>query len=222
MSTTTDATTTTNAPIETLDSRRYWHDVLMSGGFTPLPRWTIDLTDRVADTSVGIDTELMARVRDLSERFNTSVTAVLLAAHTHVVASLTGERDVVMGLIPDDEVQVALPCHLSIGGDKTFGELVGDAASVAADATRHAGFDLGALRSDLNLETPLFETVVGSLDNTGSLPDAVWLGVGVYGGIAGSHLRVRHHTSHFSAEYATRIAGYHVRALRLLCDDPGQ
>src|SRR5688572_25315254 len=63
--------------------RGYWHDVLASGGFTPLPRWSRSDRPEVAE----VRRILPAPVAD----------TVLLAAHVKVLAALTGDREVVTG-----------------------------------------------------------------------------------------------------------------------------
>ena len=80
--------------------REYWQGVLVAGGSTVIPRWTLDPRPGVGECTVAIPDAGVAAMRESS--------AVLPAVHAVVLAALSGERDVVTGYAtPSGRV---LPC----------------------------------------------------------------------------------------------------------------
>ncbi len=159
-----------------------------------------------------------------------SVNAVLLAAHAKVLGELTGERDVLTGVVlpgrgdPGAGVREApTPCRLRLGeGD--WRDLVRRTYAVQVALARLPDHPLDALVAERGIAGPLFSTV---LDLRGekcpsqvSIPDATELGVRV--DFPGPAVRVRawYRTDVMDDAQADRIIGYYLTVLRLLAADP--
>src|SRR5205823_4473098 len=81
-------------------------------------------------------------------------------------------------------------------------------------------FPVGDLRRALDRTTPLFETVLDLTANDGEeLADETVLRVSFLER-DGLVLRLRYRTDVLDADYAARIAGYHLTALALIAADP--
>src|SRR5438128_1627520 len=65
--------------------REFWRGVLLAGGFTALPRWTLEPVPGVGEYEVGIPDELMAASRRLANDLAVPLSSVLLAARTEVL-----------------------------------------------------------------------------------------------------------------------------------------
>ena len=79
--------------------REFWRGVLVAGGFTVIPRWTLNPVMGVAEYEVTIPEDIAAAVRRLAEELAVPLRSVLLAAHAKVLAALSGEREVVTGYV---------------------------------------------------------------------------------------------------------------------------
>src|SRR4051812_35934372 len=101
-------------PMNALDqtSREYWRGVLAAGGLTAVPRWAVNPAAGVAEREEVISDDLVARLRRLADEMSLSLASVLLAAHAKVLATLSGEMQVVTGYVPV-EGGPPLPCRLS-------------------------------------------------------------------------------------------------------------
>src|SRR6266581_3571705 len=79
--------------------REFWHGVLLAGGFTALPRWTLEPVRGVGEHEARIPDELVAALRRLADELAVSFHSVLLTAHAKVLAALSGEREVSTGYV---------------------------------------------------------------------------------------------------------------------------
>ena len=79
--------------------REFWHGVLTGGGFTPIPRWTLDPVPGVAVCEVPVPRDLLPAVRQRAAEIRVPLSSVLLAAHAKVLAALCGESEVVTGYL---------------------------------------------------------------------------------------------------------------------------
>src|SRR5258708_20487938 len=77
--------------------REFWRGVLLAGGFTALPRWTLEPVPGVGEHEARIPDELVAALRRLADELAVPLSSVLLAAHAKVLGALSGERDVSTG-----------------------------------------------------------------------------------------------------------------------------
>src|SRR5437867_1626247 len=77
--------------------REFWRGVLLAGGFTALPRWTLNPVPGVGEHEARIPDELMAALRRLADELAAPLSSVLLTAHAKVLGALSGEREVSTG-----------------------------------------------------------------------------------------------------------------------------
>ncbi|HYH29872.1 MAG TPA: non-ribosomal peptide synthetase, partial [Pseudonocardia sp.] len=195
------------------NGREFWRDVLVAGGCTTVPRWAADPVPGVGVHAAPLPDDLAAGLRVRAAELGVPVSAVLLAAHAKVLASLTGEREVVTRhLVAGGR---ALPCRLVVG-DGSWRALVAAAARTAAALAEHAGFAVDELRRELGVSGPSSETVFDPAGDGADLPGDVVLRVGV----VGDRLVLRFRTDALDAAAAARIVGYHLTALAALVADP--
>src|SRR5690242_15542094 len=70
--------------------RDFWRGVLLAGGFTPFPRWTLDPVSGVGEQAVRIPDELVTGLRRLADELAVPLSSVLLTAHAKVLGALSG------------------------------------------------------------------------------------------------------------------------------------
>src|SRR6058998_2628608 len=198
--------------------REFWRGVLLAGGFTALPRWTLHPVPGVGEHEAPIPDELMAALRRLAKELAVPLSSVLLAGHAKVLGALSGEREVSTGYAAV-RGRPPLPCRLTTG-PHSWRALVLETHRAESELLSHRDFPLDDLRRELGLTRPLFETVLGpAADDGGALADDTVLRVGVleHDGLV---LRLRYRTDVLDAGCAARIAGYHLTALALIAADP--
>ncbi|GGU73745.1 non-ribosomal peptide synthetase [Lentzea flava] len=201
-------------------SRDFWRDKLLGGGFTEIPRWTLDQVEAVAEHEELIPDDHLAAVRRLADALEVPLSSVLLAAHAKVLAALTGEREVVTGYVAVAG-EPPLPCRLSTEPD-SWRDLISHTRRAESELLAYKDFPVDDLRHELGLTEPLFETVA---DLTGAgrdpVPDGntvLSLGISWRGGQL--VLRLRYRACAIDAHHAGRIGGYHRTALALIAADP--
>jgi amino acid adenylation domain-containing protein len=199
--------------------RQFWRGVLAAGGFTSIPRWTLNPVAGVGEHKATIPGHLVAALRRLADELALPLTSVLLAAHAKVLVVLSGEREVVTGYAA---VQGGppLPCRLTTRPGSWRTVLL-DTHRVEAEWLSYKDFPVGDLGRELGLTEPLFETVFDPVgQDGGDLAEgiAAWVGISHHGGRLG--LRLRYRTDVLDAAGAARIAGYHLTALALIAADP--
>ena len=145
-------------------SREFWHRALVAGGFTAIPRWSLDATIGTAEHEAKIPDDLVVAVRRLADELGVSVSSVLLAAHAKVLAALSGEREVATGYVGRQGGQ-PLPCRLTTEPD-SWRALLLATHQAESELQAHSDFPVDDLRRDLSLSGPFFETV---FDPTGSI-----------------------------------------------------
>jgi len=213
------------------EARDFWTGVLGAAGATTLPAW-ISRADpprgiaEVARLGGGID--LADRLGRTATALGVPLSAVLLAAHAAVLATLTGERNVTTGIrraAPASVVGVPvpppLPCRVHLG-EATWTDLIRHAHEVQTGITRHAGYPVGALAAELGVAGPVFSTLLDLRGGEPALADrAVTLAVRAEFPGDRVLIRLSYRTEVFDAEHADRIAGYYLTALYRIADDPG-
>jgi amino acid adenylation domain-containing protein len=206
--------------------REFWRAVLLAGGATAIPRWTLDPALGVAEHVATLDDDLAAAVRRLADGLQLPLHSVALAAHAKVLSALSGEQDVVTGYAAGPGGR-PLPCPLSTE-TRSWRSLLQDTARVESDLLQHRDFAVDELKLELGVSGPAFDTVfdpIGSLGTGGEIStdlaeDAVLrVALATPGGRLALHLRYR--TDVLDAGSAERIAGYHLTALALMVADPG-
>jgi amino acid adenylation domain-containing protein len=214
-------------------SREFWRRALVAGGFTAIPRWSLDPTPGVAEHEAKIPDDLMTTVRRLADELGITASSVLLAAHVKVLSALSGEREVATGYVGWRGGK-ALLCRLAVEPN-SWRALLLAAHRAETELLAQSDFPVDQLRRELNLAEPSFETVLdptglnptvldlAALDltgNNGELFEGVVLSVGLSRGDDQLALRLRYRTEVLDAECAARIGGYHLAALELITADP--
>lgn len=161
------------AAIDSDATRAFWQAQQADAPFTRVPRWPGKTTTlAAAGPSVKIDqtcpAELSQRLHSVAARAGVPVKAVLLAVHLRVLAQLTGEREIVSGLVangrPEDRDGAralglflnTLPLRLEVPGGSWLALVrATHAAEQALFAHRH--FPMAELQR-LRGGQPLFET----------------------------------------------------------------
>jgi amino acid adenylation domain-containing protein len=206
----------------TENGREFWRGVLLGGGATAIPRWTLDAVPGTAEHVATLDDVLAAAVRRLAEGLELPLHTVALAAHAKVLAALSGDQDVVTGYAAGPGGR-PLPCPLTTDA-RSWRTLLLDAVRVETDLVRHRDFAVTELKRELGVTGPSFETEfdpIGGLGTGRDLAEDAVLRVAfaTHGGRLALHLRYR--TDALDAGSVERIAGYHLTALALMAADPG-
>src|SRR5438445_11437965 len=213
MSTWHDAHTVTAAE----RGREFWRGVLLAGGSTTLPRWTLKPVPGVGEHDATIPNALVAALRRLANELAVPLSSVRLTAHAKVLGALSGEREVWTGYAV--EGRPALPCRMTIGPHSWRAMLL-ETHRAELELRSHAEFPVEDLRRELRLTKPLFETVFDpTADGRGELAEdtVLWIGILERDRIV---LRLRYRTDVLDAKCAARMAGYHLTALALIAADP--
>ena len=199
-------------------SREFWRGMLVGGGFTAIPRWTLDPVAGVAEHEATIPGHLAEAVRRLADDLAVPPSSVLLIAHAKVLAALSGEPEVVTGYVVADGGR-PLPCRLTTKPD-SWRTMLLDTHRVESELLSHKYFPVDDLKRELGLTEPLFETVFDPTGGDGDLAEdtVLWVGIPQIGGRL--VLRLRYRTDVLDAGCAARIAGYHLTALALITADP--
>ncbi|MFE7356845.1 amino acid adenylation domain-containing protein [Streptomyces sp. NPDC057543] len=198
--------------------REFWRDVLVAGGFTEIPRWTLNPVKGVGEHEAPIPDDVVAALGRLAKDLAVPLDSVLLAAHAEVLAALSGEHEVTTGYVPA-EGGPPLPCRLTTEPD-SWRTLLLDAHRVASDLLSHKDFPVDELRCELGLAEPSIEAVFNPHGVGGEVAGdtMLWVGFSQRGG----HLvlRLRYRTDALDEDCVVRIAGYHLTALALIAADP--
>ncbi len=208
----------TTTSLEAEAGRRYWREVLLAGGATAIPRWTLDPVPGVAGYEATIPRDLVAALRLRAAELAVPFSSVLLAAHAKVLAALAGEPQVVTGYVAAPR-GVALPCRLT-AGPGSWRTVLQDTHRAEWELLLHQDFPVGDLAGELGLTGTSFETVIDLVGGDGKLAADTVLWVGIQPDRNRLALRLRYRTDVIGEDCAARIAGYHLTALALIAADP--
>src|SRR5438046_16957 len=136
--------------------REFWRGVLLAGGFTAVPRWTLVPVPGVGEHEATIPDELVAALRRLANELAVPLSSVLLTAHAKVLGALSGEREVSTGYAV--EAGSPLPCRMTIAAH-SWREVLLETDRAESELLSHKDFPVDDLRRELGLTKPLFETV---------------------------------------------------------------
>src|SRR5437870_3451699 len=67
--------------------REFWRGVLLAGGFTVIPRWTLEPVPGMGEHEARIPDELVTELRLLAKELAVGLSAVLLTAHAKVLGA---------------------------------------------------------------------------------------------------------------------------------------
>src|SRR5947209_5964105 len=137
-------------------AREFWRGVLLAGGFTMLPRWTLEAVPGVGEHEARIPDGLVTALRRLADELAVPLSSVLLTAHAKVLGALSGEREVSTGHAV--EGRPALPCRMTTGPHSWRAMLL-ETSRAESELLSHKDFPIDDLRRELGLIKPLFETV---------------------------------------------------------------
>ncbi len=220
------------AAVEVGAGREFWRGVLVAGGFTAIPRWSLDPEAGTAEHEAKIPDDLIAALHRLAYELGVPLSSVLLAAHAKVLAALSGEREVATGYIGRQGGQPLL-CRLTTEPD-SWRRLLLATHRAESELLAHSDFPVDDLRRDLGLTEASFETVLDptGLDPTGldhnglirtattaSFPRTLCCGWAARGRRP-AHAETAVPDRVLDADFAARIAGYHLTALELIVADP--
>ena len=140
--------------------REFWRGVLTGGGFTAIPRWTLDPVPGVAVHEAVVPADLAAALRVRAAEVGVPLSSVLLAAHAKVLAALSGEPEVVTGYLAAPGGR-PLPCRLATGSGSWRAVLL-ETRRAEWELLSHQDFGVGDLLGELGLAGPAFEIDVRS------------------------------------------------------------
>src|SRR6266404_953941 len=198
--------------------REFWRGVLLAGGSTTLPRWTLKPVPGVGEHDATIPNELVAALRRLADELAVPLSSVLLTAHAKVLGALSGEREVSTGYATV-EGRRPLPCRMTTE-PYSWRAMLLETHRAESALLSHADVPVDDLRRELGLTTPLFETVFDVTPGNGgefAEETVLWVSFLEHDGPV---LRLRYRTDVLDADCAARIAGYHLAALALIAADP--
>jgi amino acid adenylation domain-containing protein len=198
--------------------REFWRNVLIAGGFTEIPRWTLDPVKGVGEHETPVPDDVAAALGRLAEDLAMPLAPVLLAAHAKVMASLSGEHEITTGYV-STQGGGPLLCRLTTGTGP-WRTLLLDAHRVTSDLLSHKDFPVDGLRRELGLAETLFEVAFDPHGVGGDLAGHTMLWVQFSQRDGRLVLRLRHRTDALDEDCAGRIAGYHLTALALIAADP--
>src|SRR3989475_1870273 len=198
--------------------REFWRSVLLAGGFTALPRWTLEPVPGVGEHEATIPDEVVAALRRLADELAVPFSSVPLTAHAKVLAALSGEREVWTGYAAGDG-NPPLPCRMTTEPHSWRGVLL-ETRRAELELLSHEDFPVDDLRRELGLTKPLFETVFDVRAGDGgefAEETVLWVSFLERKELV---LRLRYRTDVLDADCAARIAGYHLTALASIAADP--
>ncbi|MFF3454906.1 amino acid adenylation domain-containing protein, partial [Streptomyces sp. NPDC002730] len=198
--------------------REFWRGVLVAGGFTEIPRWTLNPVPGVVEYEAAIPDDVVAALYRLAEELEVPLSSVLLAAHAKVLAALSGEHEVATGYVAVEGGR-PLPCRLTTEPD-SWRALLLNTHRVASELLSHKDFPVDDLRRELELSEPSLEIAFDPTGDGGDLAEGTALWVGFSQHVGRRVLRLRYRTDVLDADCAARIAGYHLTALTLIAADP--
>src|SRR5262249_29508112 len=136
--------------------QEFWRGVLLAGGSTALPRWTLDPVPGVGEHEARIPEELVAALRRLADDLAGPLRPGLLTAHPSVLGALSGEREVWTGYAVAG--RPPLPCRMTTGPD-SWRALLLEARRAESGLLAHRNFPVDDLGRELGLTRPFFEAV---------------------------------------------------------------
>jgi amino acid adenylation domain-containing protein len=203
---------------QTQAGREFWHGVLMTGGFTSIPRWSDSPGTVINEHEAPISAGLEAGLRRLAVDLAVSPSAVLLAAHAKVLSALSGEQEVTTGYVPAQGYP-PMKCPLRTRA-ASWRQLITDAHEIQSQLLAHKNFPIDDFCRELGLTEPMFETVIDPSGAGGELDDATVLWLKMVSRADRFRLRLRYRTDVIDAGAAARIVGYHLTALSMMAVDP--
>src|SRR6266403_1784608 len=177
--------------------REFWRGVLLAGGSTVLPRWTLNPVPGVHEHAATIPDELVAALRRLANELAVPLSSVLLTAHAKVLGALSGEREVCTGHAV--EGRSPLLCRMTTEPHAWRARLL-ETNRAESELLSHKDFPVDDLRRELGLTKPLFETVFDATAGDGgefAEETVLWVSFLEHDGLV---LRLRYRTDVLDAD----------------------
>jgi non-ribosomal peptide synthetase-like protein len=185
-------------------------------GSTAIPRWSLDPTPGVQELRVTAPDDLSSALRAVAATLDLPLESALLGAHAKVLAALSGEREVTTGYLVEPGLPVS--CRISTGAG-SWRALLGDARRAESSLLADPDFTAESAR-ELGPGTPEFGVIFDQSGERPELAGGAALAVGASTRRGGLELRLGYRTDALDHDAASRIAGYHLAALRLIAADP--
>jgi amino acid adenylation domain-containing protein len=177
------------AALESAEARQFWMDKLSESTATTIPRWPAPHRAEATHQSlfeVPLSSEVSEGLKQLARSAGVPLKSVLLAAHLRVMKFVSGQPDVLTGVISNGRLEEvdgeralglflnALPMRLNMSGG-TWLQLVRETFEVEQEMLPFRRFPLAEIQR-LRGGQPLFETTFNFVhfyvyQNIGSLPD---------------------------------------------------
>ncbi|GAA3570944.1 hypothetical protein GCM10022222_63780 [Amycolatopsis ultiminotia] len=169
-----------------------------------------------AQVMIAVPGRLAGGIERFTAEAGTAPGAVLLAVHLKVLGVLTGEPQLCTALRADGGPPAQVTVELPEG---SWAELVAFAAETyRRTLAERARLEARSARSGTTHGAVLDLSSFGAPAQPGDGDAALWI---AYEGEAGElRLRIGYDSGHLDASYADRVAGYHLRALAALLDEP--
>ncbi|KVZ04300.1 non-ribosomal peptide synthetase [Burkholderia ubonensis] len=206
-----------NSAAATAPDHDFWRKALRVGGFTALPRWTLDPAPGFGEREAAIPDELAAALRRLAQEMTVPLSSVFLAACIKVLGALSGEHEVTLGYAAT--ARPPLPLRVTIPAG-TWRDVLLAGAHAESELLSHGDFPLDSLRREPGFAEPLFEAVFEPVADVGAQwTEGTVLRVSF---MRDEHfaIRLRYRTDALDDTCASRIAGYHLSALAGMAADP--
>ncbi len=155
------------------ESRRYWTVALAGTAAVELPRWpgaTAEPGSELRHLNVDIPRPLGERLKEVARALGVPVKHVLLAAHVRALAWMSGEREVITGLVGNGRLEEqdadrvlglflnTLPLRLRLDSE-TWTELIRQVFAAESAMLPHRRFPLAELQRRTGGGAALFETI---------------------------------------------------------------
>ncbi|HZI17115.1 MAG TPA: amino acid adenylation domain-containing protein, partial [Pyrinomonadaceae bacterium] len=160
------------AALASEETERFWLDRMKESSVTTVPRWPARFRDRERKgnsvKSVAVSQEATRGLKRLSQKTGAPLKSILLAAHLRVLSLLSGQADVVTGLVANGRVEEdegervlglflnTLPFRLGLRGG-SWEELVAAAFAAEQELLPHRRYPMARLQKRLG-RTQLFDT----------------------------------------------------------------
>ena len=163
--------------IATLDGRRYWIEKLRDSSIAMLPRWSAAQQEAESQPAgveqVSIPAEISDGLKQLAKSLGVPLKSVLLAAHLRVLSLLSGQSDVVTGLVANGRPEQTdsdrvlglflntLPLRLNLTGG-TWIDLIQQVFATEQESLPFRRYPLAQIQLDVGRQ-PLFQTAFNFL-----------------------------------------------------------
>ncbi|TCP58033.1 amino acid adenylation domain-containing protein [Tumebacillus sp. BK434] len=232
-------------------SAQFWQEKLAAAHFGTLPRLPLSMesASRINYAEVAIPEDVSERLKEVARTAGVPVKSILLAAHLRVMSLLTGQPDVVTGLVAGGRTEAedgertlglflnTLPLRLTLAGG-TWLDLVRGAFEAEQELLPHRRYPMAQVQQELGGQ-PLFEAAfnfthfhvyealqevqeVEVVDFNATADTNFAFGVECSQDLVTAQLKmqVRWDASEFAAEQMQRVAGYYEFVLRDMAQDP--